>query len=50
MFGYFDEKKGYRILSNGKFVVSRDVVFDETERKSAEEMESLLQKLETKSN
>ena len=46
----FDEKKGYRILSNGKFIVSRDVIFDENESKSAEEVESLLQKLETKSD
>jgi hypothetical protein len=50
MIGYSDEKKGYRIFSNGKFIVSRDVVFYETESKSAEEIESLLQKLETKGN
>ena len=50
MIGYSDEKKGYQILSNGKFIVSRDVIFDETESKSAEEIESLLQKLETKGN
>jgi hypothetical protein len=50
MIGYSDEKKGYRLLSNGKFIVSRDVIFDETESKSAEEIESLLQKLETKGN
>jgi hypothetical protein len=48
LIGYSDEKKGYRLLSNGKLIVSRDVVFDETESKSAEEIESLLQKLETK--
>jgi hypothetical protein len=30
MIGYSDEKKGYRLLSNGKFVVSWDVIFDET--------------------
>ena len=48
MIGYSDEKKGCRILTNGKFIVSRDVIFDETESKSAEEIESLLQKLETK--
>ena len=29
-------------------IVSRDVIFDETESKSAEEIENLLQKLETK--
>jgi hypothetical protein len=50
MIGYSDEKKGYRLLSNGKFIVSRDVVFDETESKRTEEIESLLQKLETKDN
>jgi hypothetical protein len=50
MIGYSDEKKGYQLLSNGKFIVSRDVVFDETKSKSAEEIESLLQKLETKGN
>eukprot|EP00253_Pinus_taeda_P033069 PITA_33069 len=45
---YSNEKKGYRLLTNGKFIVSRDVTFDETESKSAEEIEILLQKLETK--
>jgi hypothetical protein len=50
MIGYSDEKKGYQILSNGKFIVSRDVIFDETESKSADEIESLLQKLEAKGN
>jgi hypothetical protein len=50
MIGYSDEKKGCRILSNGKFIVSRDVIFDETESKSTDEIESLLQKLEAKGN
>ena len=50
MIGYSDEKKGYRLLSNGKFIVSRDVIFDENESKSVEEVESLLQKLETKTD
>jgi hypothetical protein len=50
MIGYSDQKKGYRLLSDGKFIVSRDVIFDETESKSAEEIESLLQKLEAKEN
>ena len=27
MIGYSDEKKGYRLLTNGKFIVSRDVIF-----------------------
>jgi hypothetical protein len=48
MIGYSDEKKGYRLLSDGKFIVSRDVIFDENESKSADEIESLLQKLEAK--
>lgn len=48
MIGYSDEKKGYRLLTNGKFIVSKDVIFDETESKSAEEIENLLHKLETK--
>jgi len=48
MIGYFEEKKGYHILTNEKFIVSRDVIFDELESKSVEEIEILLQKLETK--
>jgi hypothetical protein len=50
MIGYSDEKKGYRLLSNGKFIVSRDIIFDEIESKSAEEIEILHQKLESKGN
>jgi hypothetical protein len=41
MIGYSDEKKGYRLLTNGKFIVSRDVFFYENESKSAEEIEEL---------
>ena len=48
MIGYSDEKKGYHIFTSGKFIVSRDVIFYETESKSAEEIERLLQILETK--
>ena len=48
MIGYSDEKKGYRLLTNGKIIVSRDIIFDETKSKSAEEIENLLHKLETK--
>ena len=48
MIGYSDEKKGYRILSNRKFIVSRDVIFDENESKSAKEVAIYLQKLEIK--
>jgi hypothetical protein len=36
MIGYSGEKKGCQLLSNGKFIVSRDVVFYETKSKSAE--------------
>jgi len=38
--GYSDEKKGYRLLTNRKFIMSRDVIFYETE--------NFLNKLETK--
>ncbi len=48
MIGYSDEKKGYRRFTNGKLIVSRDVIFDETESKSAEEIENILHNLETK--
>eukprot|EP00253_Pinus_taeda_P021484 PITA_21484 len=48
MIGYSDEKKRYHLLTNGKLIVSMDVIFDETESKSADEIEKLLHKLETK--
>jgi len=48
MIGYSDEKKGYHLLTNGKFIMSNDVIFYEIESKSAKENKSLLQKLETK--
>jgi len=48
LIGYYIEKKVYHILSNGNFIVSMDVIFDETESKSATKIESLLQKLESK--
>ena len=47
MIWYFDEKKGHRLLSNGKFTISRDVIFDKNESKSVEEIDKLLQNLET---
>ena len=50
MIGYSNEKKRYQLFTNGKFIVSRDVIFDENESKSAEEVVSLVQKLETKSD
>ena len=46
--GYFDQKKGYRLLSDGKFIVSRDVIFDETESAISDEINHLLSQLEKK--
>ena len=37
-------------MSNGKFIVRRDVIFYENESKSVEEVESLLQKIEKKTD
>ena len=36
--GYSDQKKGYRLLSDGKFIVSRDVIFDETKSENSDEI------------
>ena len=36
--GYSDENKRYWFLSDGKFIVSRDVIFDESERKTYGEL------------
>jgi hypothetical protein len=46
--GYSDEKKGYRLLSDGKFIFSRDAFFDETESNSLDEINHLLSRLEKK--
>ena len=46
--GYFDEKKGYRLLSDGKFIVIRDVIFDENESKIFDDINNLLSPLEKK--
>ncbi len=48
LLGYSDEKKGYRLLSSGKFIISRDVIFDETESQNADEIDNLLSHLEKK--
>jgi hypothetical protein len=48
LIGYSDEKKGYRLLSNGKFIISRDVVFDETKIQTTGEIDNLLSHLEKK--
>eukprot|EP00253_Pinus_taeda_P002251 PITA_02251 len=37
MIGYSNEKKGCHLLTNGKFIVSRDVIFDETEKAQTSE-------------
>jgi hypothetical protein len=46
--GYSDENKGCRLLSDGKFIVSRDVIFYETESKILDEINHLLSRLEKK--
>ena len=48
LIGYSNEKKGYRLLSDGEFIVSRDVIFDETKSLSVEEVEKQLSHLEEK--
>ena len=48
LIGYSDEKKGYRLLLDGNFIVSRDVIFYETESLSVEEIEKQLSHLEEK--
>ena len=48
LIGYSDEKKGYRLLSDGKFIVSSDVIFDKTKSLSVEEVEKQLSHLEEK--
>jgi len=48
LLGYSNEKKGYRLISNGKFIISRDVVFHETESQTTEEIDHLLNHLENK--
>jgi len=39
--GYFDEKKDYRFLYSGKFIISQDVIFDETKSQIVEEIDNL---------
>jgi hypothetical protein len=46
--GYSIEKKGYRFLSDGKFIISRDVIFHETKSKIFDEINHLLSNLEKK--
>ena len=40
--GYSDQKKGYHFLSDGKFIVSRDVIFYETESANSDEVNHIL--------
>jgi hypothetical protein len=46
--GYSEKKKGYRLLSDGKFIVSRDVIFYEIEGNSLDEINHLLSPLDKK--
>jgi hypothetical protein len=46
--GYSDENKGYRLISDGKFIVSRDAIFYETESNNLDEINHLLSCLEKK--
>jgi hypothetical protein len=46
--GYSEENKGYRLLSDGKFIISRDVIFYETESNSSDEIDHLLSHLDKK--
>jgi len=46
MLGYSDEKKGYHLLFDGKFIVSRDVIFEKIESKSVAEIKILLEILD----
>jgi hypothetical protein len=45
---YSDEKKGYRFISDGKFIVSIDVIFYETESNNLDQINHLLSHLEKK--
>jgi len=42
LIGYSNEKKGYRLPSSGRFIVSQDVVFDEVKSQTTEEIDNLL--------
>jgi hypothetical protein len=48
--GCSEEKKGYRLLSDGKFIVSRDVIFYEIESNGLDEINHLLSCLDKKNN
>jgi hypothetical protein len=46
--GYSDENKQYRLISDGKFIVIRDDIFDETESNNLDEINHFLSRLEKK--
>jgi hypothetical protein len=48
--GYWDEKKGYIFLSDGKFIANRDVIFDETKSNILDEINHILSLLEKKNS
>lgn len=48
LIGYLDEKNDYTLLYSGKFIISGDVVFDEIESQTFEEIDNLLCHLEKK--
>ena len=47
---YSDQKKGYHFIFDGKFIVSRDVIFDETKSANSDEINHPLSRLENKKN
>lgn len=48
LLGHSNERKGYKLLSNGKFIISWDVVFDEIESQTMQELDNWLSHLEKK--
>jgi len=48
LLGYSNENKGYQLLSNGKFIISRYVFFEETQSQTIEQLENILTHLEKK--
>ena len=48
--GYLKEKKGYRLISSHKFIISRDVVFNEIELQTTDKINNILSYFEKKDN
>ena len=46
--GYSNEKKGYRLILDGKFIVSRNVIFYETKSNNLDDINHLLSRLDKK--